>query len=78
MIHFQGTGTSVSPGDNAFLGNITSGNLPLLPAINSTFYYHSPIYLRVDEAGNIQVRIFNENLNFSSTDTVITSVIFLA
>ena len=78
MIEFKGTGTSVSAGDNAFMGTITSGTIPTLPAVNSTFYYHTPIYLSVNNVGTIQVRIFNEALNFSSSDGVVISVMFLA
>lgn len=78
MIEFKGTGTSVSAGDNAFMGTITSGTIPSLPAVNSTFYYHTPIYLSVNNVGTIQVRIFNEALNFSSSDGVVISVMFLA
>lgn len=78
MIEFKGTGTSVAAGDNAFMGTITSGTIPSLPAVNSTFYYHTPIYLSVNNVGTIQVRIFNEALNFSSSDGVVISVMFLA
>lgn len=76
-IQFEGNNSSVNVGNNAFVGKVTAGALPIMYARFMSYYGSSAIVADLTPSGDLTVRILGANLNIQRNTCSISSVFFV-